>query len=92
MKTHLHLKQNKMKTIIFIVTMLASQKAVEMKFNDLVEQGVVIPNEENEYSSVERPTYTIIIDDSTAIEYAYKGEVKEWILTGDFEYNDFLND
>jgi hypothetical protein len=81
-----------MKTIIFIVTMLASQEAVEMKFNDLVEQGVVIPNEDNEYSSIERPTYTIILDDSTAIDYAYKGEVKEWIRTGDFEYNDFLND
>jgi len=81
-----------MKTLIFIVTMLASNEAVEMKFNDLVEQGVVIPNEENENDSVDRPTYTSIHDDSTAIDYAYKGEVKEWIRTGDFEYNDFLND
>jgi hypothetical protein len=81
-----------MKTLIFIITILASNEAVEMKFNDLVEQGVVIPNEENEHHSVDRQTYTIILDDSTAIDYAYKGEVKEWIRTGDFEYNDFLND
>jgi hypothetical protein len=81
-----------MKTLIFIITILASNEAVEMKFNDLVEQGVVIPNEENEHHSVDRQTYIIILDDSTAIDYAYKGEVKEWIRTGDFEYNDFLND
>lgn len=71
---------------------LFTYQAEEIKFNQLIEEGIVIPHEDNEWDTFNRPMYTILISDSVAIEYAYKGEVKEWICSGDFEYNDFLED
>ena len=80
-----------MKTLALIIGILFTQ-GEEIKFNQLIESGVVIPNNDNEWDKTSRPTYTIVVSDSTVIEYAYKGEVKQWIRTGNFEYNDFLID
>ena len=50
--------------------------------------GTVVPmNEINDG----RELYYINTENDTVIEYAYKEEVLEYINTGTFEYNDFLN-
>ena len=49
--------------------------------------GVVVPQEEVDG----RRTYTIFQDD-TCIEYAYKGEVLHWIDSGEFVYDETLQD
>ena len=71
---------------------LFTYQAEEIKFNQLIEEGTVIPHEDNEWDKFNRPMYTILISDSVAIEYAYKGEVKYWIRTNNFVYDDFLKD
>lgn len=49
--------------------------------------GTVVPmNETNDG----RELY-YIKEDNTVIEYVYKEEILEYIETGTFEYNDFLN-
>lgn len=48
--------------------------------------GVVSPTEEVDG----RQTYSIKLETS-AIDYAYKEEILEWIETGTFEYNEDLN-
>jgi hypothetical protein len=80
-----------MKTLALIIAIISSQ-IDEIKFQKLIQDGTVVLNEDNEYDSIEPDTYTIHLDDNKVIEYAYKGEVKEWIRTGKFEYNDFLID
>ena len=49
--------------------------------------GVVVPQEEVDG----RQTYTIFQDD-TCIEYAYKEEVLHWIDSGEFVYDETLQD
>ena len=49
---------------------LFTYQAEEIKFNQLIEEGTVIPHEDNEWDTFNRPMYTIIISDSVAIEYA----------------------
>lgn len=80
-----------MKTLALIIAIISSQ-IDEIKFQKLIQNGTVVLNEDNEYDSIEPDTYTIHLDGNKVIEYAYKGEVKEWIRTGKFEYNDFLID
>lgn len=81
-----------MKTILLIFTLWGSPGVEDMIFDYYVATGKVIPHEDNENDKIDRPMYAILIDDKTAIEYAYKGEVKHWIRTGEFKYDDFLND
>ena len=50
--------------------------------------GTVVPQDEHEG----RPTYTIFLEDDTCVEYAYKGEIYNWIETGEFEYNEDFED
>lgn len=38
-----------------------------------------------------RQTYTLCIND-TSIEYVYKGEILQWIESGEFVYNEDLKD
>lgn len=78
--------------IILLILSLLSTKAEEIKFNQLIEEGTVIPHKDNEWDTFDRPMYTLLVSDTIAIEYAYKAEIKEWIRTGDFQYNDFLKD
>jgi len=52
----------------------------------VLDTGVVSPTEEVDG----RQTYSIKLETS-AIDYAYKEEILEWIETGTFEYNEDLN-
>jgi hypothetical protein len=47
--------------------------------------GTIVPSEKHEGVQM----YNIIEDDGV-IENAYKGEIINYIETGEFEYNDFL--
>jgi hypothetical protein len=50
--------------------------------------GVVVPQ-----SDVDgRNTYAIFFENNTVIDYAYTGEVLNWIRTGVFKYNEDLED
>jgi hypothetical protein len=39
-----------------------------------------------------RETYAIFFEDGTCVDFAYKGEVYNWIETGSFQYNEDLED
>ena len=39
-----------------------------------------------------RKQYALFFEDGTAVEYAYKQEIYEYIQTGTFEYDDTLDD
>ena len=57
-----------------------------LKFMWLLLTGVVTPAGEHEGHQM----YTIWYEDGKVIDYAYKGEVYNYIKTGTFEYDDFL--
>ena len=57
---------------------------IKLKFMWMLLTHVVIPQEKHE----DKMTYAILFKDGTAIEYAYKEEVLEYIETGTFEYNE----
>lgn len=50
--------------------------------------GVIVPQDEHEG----RETYVVFLYDGSCVEYAYRGEIYNWIETGEFEYNEFLED
>ena len=50
--------------------------------------GVIVPQ-----SDVDgRQTYAIFMPNNTVIDYAYRGEVLNWIRTGEFVYDEDLED
>jgi hypothetical protein len=49
-------------------------------------KGTVVPQGEHEG----RKMYAVIMSDSTAVDYAYKGEVLNYIKTKEFKYNEDL--
>ena len=59
-----------MKTIVLIV------------FNALLNAGIIVPEGDNEG----RPLYTVYPEPGTVKEYAYKGEILQWISTGFSEW------
>ena len=67
-----------MKTIVLIV------------FNALLNAGMIVPQGDNEG----RPLYTIYPDEGKMIEYAYKGEILQWISTGfsQWKWNEDFSD
>jgi len=67
-----------MKTIVLIV------------FKALLDAGMVAPQGDNEG----RPLYSVYPEPGIAIEYAYKGEVLQWISTGfsEWKYNEDFSD
>lgn len=50
--------------------------------------GVIVPQHEVEG----RDTYAIFMENNTVIDYAYTGEVYNWIETGVFVYDEDLKD
>lgn len=50
--------------------------------------GVIVPQHEVEG----RDTYAIFMENNTVIDYAYTGEVLNWIRTGEFVYDEDLKD
>lgn len=67
-----------MKTIVLIV------------FNALLNAGMVVPQGDNEG----RPMYCVYPEPGITLEYAYKGEILQWISTGfsEWKYNEDLSD
>ena len=58
-------------------------------FNILLDAGVIVPMHE---TNDERELYTVNPKDGYVIDHAYKGEILNWIQTGEFEYNEDLPD
>ena len=50
--------------------------------------GTIIPLDEYEG----RKTYAIFLTNGRCIEYAFRGEIYNWIETGKFEYNEDFED
>ena len=52
--------------------------------------GVIVPDGDVDG----RPLYYInsLNEEGTPIDHAYKGEIKQWILTGEFKYNEDFKD
>ena len=67
-----------MKTIVLIV------------FTALLNAGIIVPQGDNEG----RPLYTVYPDEGKVIEYAYKGEIFQWISTGfsQWKWNEDFSD
>lgn len=75
-----------MKTI-YIIAMLFSQSYADIRFKQMQDEGTIVY--EGNDDDTGKDMYTIFLSDTT-IHYAYKGEIKQYINTGSFEYNDFL--
>ena len=61
----------------------------QMIFHVMVAIGLVIPNGNHE----EREMYTLYTNNCELVaEYAYKGEIYNYIQTGTFVYNELLED
>ena len=73
--------------ILFFAAMIVAQHCVDTRFKEMQDDGIVVYQEEDEDTG--RSMYTIMLPDTT-IEYAYEAEVKQYIKTGTFTYNDFL--
>ena len=73
--------------ILFFAAMLVAQHCVDTRFKEMQDDGIVVYEGEDEDTG--RSMYTIMLPDST-IEYAYEEEVKQYLKTGTFTYNDQL--
>jgi hypothetical protein len=58
----------------------------KLVFAFMLMKGTVVPQGEHEG----RKMYAVIMSDSTAVDYAYKGEVLNYIKTKEFKYNEDL--
>ena len=74
-----------MKTIIIILFGLIPN--TEKQFQKLIDSGEIKPTLIND----DRQMYQIVIKSDT-IDIAYKGEIKNYLKTGKFEFNEFLKD
>ena len=63
------------------------QHNAEMRFKEMQDDGTVVYEGEDEDTG--RAMFTIILPDTT-IQYAYEAEVKQYINSGIFTYNDQL--
>lgn len=73
--------------ILFFAAMLVAQHCVDTRFKEMQDDGIVVYEGEDEDTG--RSMYTIMLPDST-IEYAYEEEVKQYLKTGTFKYDDQL--
>lgn len=73
--------------ILFFAAMIVAQHCVDTRFKEMQDDGIVVYEGEDEDTG--RSMYTIMLPDTT-IEYAYEAEVKQYIKTGTFTYNDQL--
>lgn len=73
--------------ILFFAAMLMAEHCVSTRFKEMQDDGLVV------YDSMDEDTgkamYTLFLPDTT-IEYAYEAEIKQYIKTNQFQYNDFL--
>jgi hypothetical protein len=40
----------------------------------------------------DRQTYAVFFEDGKVVDFAFRGEVMQYILTGEFEYDETLED
>lgn len=73
--------------ILFFAAMIVAQHCVDTRFKEMQDDGIVVYEGEDEDTG--RSMYTIMLPDTT-IEYAYEEEVKQYLKTGTFQYNDQL--
>lgn len=73
--------------ILFFAAMMLHQHNAEMRFKEMQDDGIVVYEGEDEDTG--RAMFTIILPDTT-IQYAYEAEVKQYINSGIFTYNDQL--
>lgn len=73
--------------ILFFAAMIVAQHCVDTRFKEMQDDGIVVYEGEDEDTG--RSMYTIMLPDTT-IQYAYEAEVKQYIKTGTFTYNDQL--
>ena len=77
-----------MKALFFILWLMSPQQTdVETRFLELQDEGLVVYQEQGEF---DEPLFILHTGDKS-YEYAHKAEIIEYIETGTFEYNDFLN-
>ena len=73
--------------ILFFASMMFAQHCVDTRFKEMQDDGIVVY--EGEDVDTGRAMFTITLPDTT-IQYAYEAEVKQYIKTGTFTYNDQL--
>jgi hypothetical protein len=52
------------------------------------DEGLVVYHSDDEFG---QPLFTLYTSNGAPFDYAHKSEIIEYIETGTFEYNDFLN-
>lgn len=73
--------------ILFFASLMFAQHCAETRFKEMQDDGTIVYEGEDEDTG--KAMYTIFLPDTT-IQYAYEGEVMQYIKTGTFQYNDFL--
>lgn len=73
--------------ILFFAAMMLHEHNAEMRFKEMQDDGTIVYEGEDEDTG--RAMFTIILSDTT-IQYAYEAEVKQFIKSGIFTYNDQL--
>jgi hypothetical protein len=76
-----------MKILFFAAMLVAHQHTTEMKFREMQDDGLVVYNGDD--IDTGRPMFTLILNDGSVIEHAYREEVINYINTNQFQYNDF---
>lgn len=73
--------------ILFFAAILMAEHCVDTQFKVMQDEGTIVY--EGEDDDTGKAMYTLFLPDTT-IQYAYEGEVKQYIRTNQFQYNDFL--
>jgi hypothetical protein len=76
-----------MKILFFAAMLVAHQYTTEMKFREMQDDGLVVYNGDD--IDTGRPMFTLILNDGSVIEHAYREEVINYINTNEFKYDDF---
>lgn len=73
--------------ILFFAAVMVAEHCAQTRFKEMQDDGIVVYQEEDEDTG--RSMYTLFLPD-TIIEHAYEAEIKQYIKTNQFQYNDFL--
>jgi hypothetical protein len=68
--------------------MSPQQTDLESRFLQMQDEGLVVYHSDDEFG---QPLFTLYTSNGAPFDYAHKSEIIEYIETGTFEYNDFLN-
>lgn len=73
--------------VFFFAAMMVAEHCAHTRFNEMQDDGTIVYEGEDEDTG--KAMYTLFLPDTT-IHYAYEAEVKQYIKTNQFQYNDFL--